>query len=82
MNYSQKNDGSSNEQILKPLTPLTLQKPLIPLELFPNGRYYNLNSNTLENNNNDDKKPYMIHFNWLNGHKKKNFMKKYNKWYI
>ena len=56
-------------------------KPL-PLELFPNGKYYNLNSNTLENNNNDDKKPYMIHFNWLNGDKKKKFMKKYNKWYI
>ena len=51
----------------------------LPLELFPNGKYYYLNNEVLEKNS---KKPYMIHFNWVIGSKKKKKMKKYNKWYI
>jgi len=46
----------------------------LPLDLFPNGRYYFKNYSTI--------KPYIIHFNWLIGHEKKEKMKEYNKWYI
>ena len=46
----------------------------LPLNLFPNGKYY-------YNNNNENLRPYLIHFNWVEGHEKKNRMKKYNKWY-
>jgi ATP-dependent Lon protease len=35
----------------------------LPLELFPNGRYYYINNKKIN--------PYMIHFNFLYGHKKK-----------
>ena len=45
----------------------------LPLDLFPNGQYYYLNNKKI--------KPMMIHFNWVIGHKKKEKMKKYNKWY-
>jgi len=45
----------------------------LPLQLFPTGRYY------YEYNKNIQ--PYMIHFNWVVGHEKKNRMKYYNKWY-
>ena len=44
----------------------------LPLELFPNGKYYYQNSNL---------KPYLIHFNWLVGDQKENKMKHYGKWY-
>jgi hypothetical protein len=46
----------------------------LPLELFPNGKYYYENNKNLE--------PYLIHFNWLIGDKKKEKMKFYNKWYL
>jgi hypothetical protein len=44
----------------------------LPLDLFPNGKYYYNNSNLT---------PYLIHFNWLTGHDKKIAMKHYGKWY-
>lgn len=46
----------------------------LPLEYFPNGKYYYTYSNILY--------PYLIHFNWLIGNEKKNKMLKYNKWFI
>ena len=46
----------------------------LPLELFPNGKYYYEYSNNIQ--------PYLIHFNWIVGHEKKKKMIKYNKWYI
>jgi hypothetical protein len=46
----------------------------LPLDLFPNGRYYFKNASTI--------KPYLIHFNWLIGHEKKQKMSEYNRWYI
>lgn len=46
----------------------------LPLELFPNGRYYFKHYSTI--------KPYLIHFNWLVGHEKKDKMKYYQKWII
>ena len=46
----------------------------LPLSLFPTGKYYYNYSNNI--------KPYLIHFNWIEGHEKKQRMIKYNKWYI
>lgn len=46
----------------------------LPLQLFPTGRYY------YEYNKNIQ--PYLIHFNFVIGHEKKNTMIHYNKWYI
>jgi len=45
----------------------------LPLSLFPTGKYYYTYSNNI--------KPYMIHFNWIKGHKKKEKMIEYNKWF-
>ena len=45
----------------------------LPLELFPTGNYYyNYNNNI---------NPFMIHFNWLIDHEKKQKMIYYNKWF-
>jgi hypothetical protein len=46
----------------------------LPLHLFPTGNYYYRFYNTIQ--------PYLIHFNWIKGHEKKNRMKKHNKWFI
>jgi len=46
----------------------------LPLHLFPNGNYY-YNSSSIIN-------PYLIHFNWLIGHEKREKMKYYNKWFV
>ena len=45
-----------------------------PLKLFPNGKYYYNNASTIT--------PYLIHFNWVSGHQKKQKMLSYKKWYI
>jgi hypothetical protein len=45
----------------------------LPLSLFPTGNYYYKYSNNIN--------PYMIHFNWLRGHEKKQKMIEYNKWF-
>jgi hypothetical protein len=45
----------------------------LPLSLFPTGKYYYKYSNNIN--------PYMIHFNWIKGHEKKEKMIKYNKWF-
>lgn len=46
---------------------------LLPLALFPNGKYYYENFHKLS--------PYLIHFNWVVGHEKKNKMIKFCKWF-
>jgi len=51
-----------------------LKYKTLPLNLFPNGKYYYESKNSL--------KPMMIHFNWVIGHEKKTKMKKYKKWYL
>lgn len=51
-----------------------LKFKLLPLDLFPNGGYYYLHHNKIN--------PYIIHFNYLIGHNKKNKMKEYKKWFI
>ena len=51
-----------------------LDYKLLPVKLFPNGKYYYGNHKKL--------KPMMIHFNYAKGHDKKKLMKKYKKWYI
>ncbi len=45
----------------------------LPLELYPNGMYYYKYKPL---------KPYIIHFNWCAGDKKKSNMKKLKKWYL
>ena len=52
----------------------TLKLTMCPLHLFPNGNYYYHNSSNIQ--------PYLIHFNWLIGHKKKEKMQSYGKWLI
>ena len=51
----------------------SLTYKLLPLELFPNGRYYYNNFGKIN--------PYLIHFNWVVGHEKKQKMTQYRKWY-
>jgi hypothetical protein len=45
----------------------------LPLTLFPTEKYYYKYGNNI--------KPYMIHFNWVKGHEKKQKMIEYNKWF-
>lgn len=51
-----------------------LKYKLLPLDLFPNGQYFYKNYNTIN--------PYLIHFNWVVGHIKKQKMQEHNKWFI
>jgi hypothetical protein len=46
----------------------------LPLQLFPTGNYYYQYNKNIQ--------PYLIHFNWVIGHEKKNKMIHYNKWYV
>lgn len=46
----------------------------LPLDLFPNGAHFYANHNKLD--------PYIIHFNYVIGSKKKKLMKKYGEWYL
>jgi len=46
----------------------------LPLPLFPTGKYFYQYSGEIN--------PYLIHFNWVVGHEKRNKMIKYNKWYM
>lgn len=46
----------------------------LPLELFPNGKFYYNNFNKIN--------PYIIHFNWVDGKHKKPKMKQYKKWLL
>lgn len=47
---------------------------LLPLALFPNGRYYYKNCQRID--------PKMIHFNWVQGHVKMGKMKRHKKWFL
>jgi hypothetical protein len=47
---------------------------MLPIELFPNGKYYYNNSANIN--------PYLIHFNWIVGDEKKEKMRTYDKWYL
>jgi hypothetical protein len=60
---------------------LTYKK--LPLELFPNGRFY-YSSNDRNRFSLFKKKlhPFLIHFNWVVGHEKQNKMKYFKKWFI
>ena len=67
-------DNKWNDQLYINEFKHTIKFKLLPLDLFPNGKYYY--------NNCDKIKPYMIHFNWVIGHTKKEKMIHHNKWYI
>jgi hypothetical protein len=49
-----------------------LKYKVLPLSLFPTGKYYDSYSDNID--------PYLIHFNWIVGHEKKSIMIKYQKW--
>lgn len=51
-----------------------LKYKALPINLFPNGRYYYKENKRLN--------PMMIHFNYVKGHDKKRIMKQYRKWYL
>jgi hypothetical protein len=51
-----------------------LNYKMLPLSLFPNGKYYYTHANNI--------RPYLIHFNWVIGQKKMVLMKEYNKWLL
>ena len=46
----------------------------LPRELYPTGKVYYENADTIQ--------PYIIHFNYVVGHKKKQKMLKHNHWYL
>ena len=46
---------------------------VLPLELFPNGRFYYENHKTIN--------PFLVHFNWVKGHEKKEKMKTHEAWF-
>jgi len=46
----------------------------LPIKLFPTGKYFYEYSHLVQ--------PYLIHFNWIVGHEKKEKMKTYHKWYM
>jgi hypothetical protein len=52
-----------------------LKYKMLPIKLFLNGKYY-------YNNNDNIINPYLIHFNWVIGDKKKEKMRHYGKWYL
>lgn len=49
-----------------------LNYKILPIELFPNGKYYYENFERIQ--------PYLIHFNWVVGDEKKEKMRKHSKW--
>jgi hypothetical protein len=51
-----------------------LKHKMLPLELYPSGKFYYDNFEKIS--------PYIIHFNWLRGHEKKDKLKSHNKWYL
>jgi len=77
--YIEKNKNTSGwgDQIYVNDNKDKLKYKMLPIELFPNGKYYYNN-----NNNNNNIKPYLIHFNWIIGHEKKVKMCSYGKWYL
>jgi hypothetical protein len=52
----------------------SLKYEKLPLDLFPNGKYFYSNKCKTP--------PYMIHFNWEVGKYKQSKMRKYKKWYM
>lgn len=72
-NVSSKNIETEQDFLKGRMKKFNIKKDCLPLELYPNGRYYYKNRN---------KTPYMIHFNWIPTDRKKDRMKKMDKWYL
>jgi hypothetical protein len=69
-----KNNVGWDDQIYVNAIRYKLKYKKLPLHLFPTGNYYYTYSEKLM--------PYLIHFNWIVGHEKKNKMIQYNKWHV
>ena len=52
---------------------LNIKLGFLPLELYPNGKYYYKYRN---------KEPHLIHFNWIETKRKKERMQILKKWYL
>jgi len=68
-----KNEQNWDDQVYVNKNKYKLKYKTLPLSLFPTGKYYYTYSNNIN--------PYMIHFNWIKGHEKKQKMINYNKWF-
>ena len=68
-----KDDPNWNDQLYINSIKNKLKYKLLPLDLFPNGKYFREQKPI---------SPYIIHFNHEVGHWKKRRMEKYKKWYI
>jgi hypothetical protein len=64
-----------DDQIYLNTIKYSIKYKLLPLDLFPTGRYFYDYSLRI-------KAPFLIHFNWIIGHKKKQKMLDYGKWYM
>ena len=73
-----KNTSGWDDQVYVNINKHKLKYKMLPIELFLNGKYYYDNNNINNNNIN----PYLIHFNWIIGNKKKEKMRDYGKWYL
>jgi hypothetical protein len=69
-----KNTEGWDDQIYVNSIKYKLKFKKLPLKLFPTGKYFYDYNSVIQ--------PYLIHFNWIVGHEKKNKMLQYNKWYI
>ena len=69
-----KNTSGWDDQIYVNTNKHKLKYKMLPIELFLNGNYYYNNDNIIN--------PYLIHFNWIIGNKKKEKMLSYGKWYL
>jgi hypothetical protein len=69
-----KNKEGWGDQIYINSIKYKLKYKKLPLKLFPTGNYYYQYNKNIQ--------PYLIHFNWVIGHEKKNKMMYYNKWYV
>jgi hypothetical protein len=70
-----KNTSGWDDQVYINTNKHKLKYKMLPIELFLNGNYY-------YNNNINIINPYLIHFNWIIGDKKKEKMRSYGKWFL
>jgi len=77
-----KNTSGWDDQVYVNINKHKLKYKMLPIELFLNGKYYYDDNNNNNNNNNNNINPYLIHFNWIIGNKKKEKMRDYGKWYL
>jgi len=71
---NEKNKLGWDDQIYMNDNKNKLKYKVLPLHLFPNGKYFYENNEMIN--------PYIIHFNWVIGSEKQKKMDYYKKWYL